>query len=93
MDFDWNETKRRQNLEKHGIDFARAIRIFAGSPVIITSVKPGSDKERSIAYGDLHGVLVAVVFTMRDEVFWIISARVASRSERRRYGEGKERSL
>jgi uncharacterized DUF497 family protein len=87
MDFDWNETKRRSNLDKHGIDFVDAAEVIAGSPVIVESPTPGSDASRCIAYGELHGVLLAVVFTLREGTFWIISARPASRRERKRYAE------
>lgn len=33
MEFEWDENKRRSNLQKHGIDLAKACRIFGGSTV------------------------------------------------------------
>jgi uncharacterized DUF497 family protein len=30
MIFTWNETKRKANLKKHGLDFADAEAVFAG---------------------------------------------------------------
>ncbi|MBR6900719.1 MAG: BrnT family toxin [Synergistaceae bacterium] len=30
MQFEWDENKRQINIEKHGIDFADAVKIFEG---------------------------------------------------------------
>jgi len=32
MDFEWNEAKRRSNLDKHGLDFRDALDMFDGRP-------------------------------------------------------------
>lgn len=42
--------------------------------------------------GEVNGVLLAVIFTEREEVIRIISARVAEPNERRIYHEGQTRS-
>jgi len=81
--FEWDEGKRRATLLKHGIDFVDAAEILL-SPHLRLNAR--SDLEqRKIAVGDLNGVAVAVVFTLRGDVYRIITARRARRDERERY--------
>lgn len=88
MNFEWDGDKNVANIEKHGIGFQRAIRIFEG-PVLTAEddrLNYGEVRERSI--GMIDGVVVLlVVHTRRDERIRIISARRANRVERRRYEE------
>ncbi len=75
----WDEPKRRTNLAKNGIDFAKIDQEFFLEAVILPA-KLG----RYIAVGDLQGtIIVAVVFKpLGSEALSLISARPASRKER-----------
>lgn len=45
FEFEWDETKRQQNLEKHGVDFPRAALVFDGRPAIMLySPRTGEDR-------------------------------------------------
>ncbi|WP_373947371.1 BrnT family toxin [Paracoccus marcusii] len=82
-DFEWDNKKRSQALEKHGIDFCDAAEIFAS-----VHLKIGANSEtelRSIAIGELNGVHIAVVFTERENAIRLITARRARRDEREAY--------
>jgi uncharacterized DUF497 family protein len=81
--FEWDEGKRLATLEKHGIDFIDAAEIFAHPYLRL----PGKSdvEQRDIAIGLLGGVYIAVVFTVRDNVIRIITARRARRNEREGY--------
>jgi len=88
LDFEWDDEKRRANIRKHGIDFVAAARIF-DDPF-------GHDEEeRSMDYGEIRrkvigyvaGELLTVVYSQPGETVRIISARKASRGERRLYEE------
>lgn len=84
-EFEWDEGKNESNIAKHGIDFEDAVGIFA-SPVL----EYRSDREgeaRWVAIGALSGREIAVVYTLRDSRYRIISARRARTSERRAYRE------
>jgi uncharacterized DUF497 family protein len=76
----WDETKRRSNLAKHGLDFADLDYEFFATAL----VAPSRDR-RLIAIGAFRGeLIVAVVFQLRgSEALSIISMRPASRKERR----------
>lgn len=74
----WDEPKREANLAKHGIDFAAISEdFFAGA--LIGDAKNG----RYFAIGNLDGVIVVIFATLGTEGISIISARPASRKERK----------
>jgi uncharacterized protein len=81
--FDWNERKSEQNLAKHGIDFEDATEVFYGPIILHRSDR--KNEERWIAIGSLEDRLITVVFTRREDVIRIISARRARKNEEREY--------
>lgn len=83
MHVEWDEAKRRFNFEKHRIDFFDAIDVFGQQHLLIRSDR--HNEERWTAIGFLVNRLIVVVFTDRDGVRRIISARPANRDERRIY--------
>ena len=93
MEFGWDEHKNRVNFKKHGIRFEEAILIFQGTH--FTRVDPrdyydehGQAEIREVTTGTLGGTVVLVVcHTNRKGRTRIISARKATRKERKRYDE------
>ena len=89
MEIEWDPAKARNNLKKHGVDFADAVAALE-DPLARTISDPDSeDEERFITLGqDALGRLVVVVYTWRGKNrLRIISARKASRRERGEYEE------
>ena len=90
MRFEWDPEKGRRNLAKHGVSFAEAATAFA-DPLSLTTFDPdhSDDEDRFLLLGATHSLrLVVVSHTHRDENVRIISARLASKSERRTYASG-----
>ena len=86
MEFEWDEDKDRQNIEKHGVSFADARRIFNGFTFDAVDDRFDYGKIREISIGMFDGLaVVTVVHSDRDGVCRIISARPAVKSERKRY--------
>ena len=85
--FEWNGTKSRQNLEKHGIDFDEATEVFYGSDLLRQSDRKG--ESRWTAVGETENRIVAVIFTRRGQNIRIISARRARKNEERAYRNEK----
>ncbi len=86
--FDWHPPKRERNLSERQIDFQDlnfqdAQYVFDGPTIIWRSDRKG--ETRYMAFGFLDDMEVVVVFTVRGDVCWIISARRASRDERKKY--------
>lgn len=79
--FEWDEKKRQTNLEKHGLDFVDAIKIFDDPDRIeLESVRNSEKRYQTI--GSAHDVTILLVYTCRSEKKRIISARKASKKER-----------
>ncbi|MBC7311493.1 MAG: BrnT family toxin [Rhizobium sp.] len=83
QDFEWDETKRLENIRKHGIDFEDAVLALALPRIEHSSDRNG--ERRTVAVCPEASRLIAVVYTMRGETCRIISARVARPHERREY--------
>jgi uncharacterized DUF497 family protein len=87
VDFEWDRRKAESNLRKHGVDFADAATIF-DEEYAVTMSDASSGEERFVALGtDALGRLLVVVYTWRGDRIRLISARQATRSERRIYEE------
>lgn len=87
MEFEWDEAKRQANIAKHGIDFYDAKAALEDAPVVIVDDRRNYGEQRCIAAGEVKGHMLIVVFTIRDGVFRIISARKANARERRKYAD------
>ena len=90
MRFSWDPRKARANEGKHGVTFAEAVTVFADALADIAH--DPEHPERSLIIGESGaGRLLVVVFAEReDDEVRLISARRATRTERRRHEEGKQ---
>ena len=79
---EWDDNKNRINIQKHGISFETAALVFADEERIEYYDKLHSQKEdRYVVLGCVQGILY-VVYTMRGEAARLISARMATPTER-----------
>ncbi|MCR5398299.1 MAG: BrnT family toxin [Lachnospiraceae bacterium] len=84
---EWDDNKNNNNIKKHGISFDTAALIFADENRIEYFDKLHSvDEDRYVVIGCVHGILF-VVYTMRDGMVRLISARMATSVERKIYYE------
>lgn len=85
--FDWDDGKADANLAKHGISFMAAIAVFSDPASVEVGTERDRDREvRRKAIGMIEGRLFTVVFTMRNDMTRVISARRSNTSERKAYG-------
>lgn len=90
LEFEWDANKAKKNLRKHGVSFEEASTVFA-DPLAPTIDDPlhSEEEDRYVILGESQRRrLLVVVFTEREERMRIMSARVASRQERKQYEEG-----
>ena len=90
MDFEWDEAKATQNLRKHGVAFADATAVFDDPRHATADAKlvGGEAREKTTGFADAYALLTVVHVTRMvagEVVTRIISARPASRRERRTY--------
>lgn len=90
LNFEWDEQKATSNLAKHGISFVDASAVFDDPFALDT-------EERSINYGEVRrriiglgqGRFLTVIYTERGDMIRLISARKATRPERREYDDAR----
>jgi uncharacterized DUF497 family protein len=90
VDFEWDDARAESNERKHGVSFTGAMTVFAG-PLSVTGYDPrhADDEDRVLSMGtSVVGRLLVVSHTDRGEMVRIISARVATRRERKDYEDG-----
>ncbi len=90
MKFEWNPNKAVMNLRKHSISFQEATTVFDDSlSVAFPDPDHSIGESRYVIIGmSGSGQLLVVSHTDRENRTRIISARRASRHERRFYEEG-----
>jgi uncharacterized DUF497 family protein len=87
MDFNWDDAKAESNERKHGVAFTEAMTVFA-DPLSVTGYDPhhADDEDRFLTMGmSVNGRLLLVSHTDRGDLVRIISAREATRRERKDY--------
>lgn len=86
-EFEWDGAKAKSNLLKHKVSFDEAKTVF-GDPLSLTISDPdhSQDEGRYIIVGvSIDGRVLVVSHTDREDRIRIISARRATRKERRAY--------
>jgi uncharacterized protein len=85
VEFEWDPEKAASNFRKHRVRFTEAETIFRDEN-LLTLFDDTSDEERYVAIGlGSLGEILYVVYTVRDEIIRLISARKATRIERGKY--------
>jgi hypothetical protein len=88
--YEWDPRKAKANERKHRLPFEEAASVFL-DPMAITFPDPdhSDDEEREITIGFTKRLrIVLVSHSRRGDRLRIISARAATRTERRQYEEG-----
>jgi uncharacterized DUF497 family protein len=81
----WDESKRKANLKKHGIDFRDAEAIFDWPTVTAEDTRLPYGEQRLVTLGLLNGIVVSMTYTERMDDMRIISIRKALKHETRFY--------
>ncbi|MEZ4989819.1 MAG: BrnT family toxin [Saprospiraceae bacterium] len=82
--FEWDNNKNRSNQKKHGISFEDASDIFNDNDRIQYQETRDGEKRYKII-GKAFEAIITVIYTMRDLIVRIISARRSSKDERKTY--------
>jgi len=79
--YEWDDAKRRFNIQRHGIDLVGIETVFAGKTVTMLDDKFDYGESRFVTLGLLSGRVVVIAHTETDEVIRIISVRKATKNE------------
>ncbi len=87
--FDWDPKKAQSNVRKHGVSFEEASTVFGDSLALLMRDPDHSlEEERYLLLGmSIRQRLLVVAFAERPPLTRLISARRATRTERRKYEE------
>jgi uncharacterized protein len=84
MNFEWDESKRTINIERHKLDLIDGQMLFDGRPVISYS-SPRYGEQRTVTVGLIGTKFYAVVSTERGDATRLISFRRARHGEETAY--------
>jgi len=88
VNFEWDEDKNRENVRKHGFDFADAWEVFEAPMRAVLDTREDYGEDHWTGIGLLGNRVVVVVFTERGEgIIRIISLRKALKHERKKFEE------
>ena len=89
--FSWDDRKARENLRKHGVSFEEATTAFADEKARLKHDPEHSrGEDRFILLGfsaKLRMLVVAHAYRQAETEVRVISARKATRNERKQYGQ------
>ena len=93
--FEWDAAKAKSNARKHGVRFEDAMLVFSDPYALVEQDRLEGGELRWQTLGLVGGiVLLLVAHTVRNEqgyeIIRIISARRATRKERKRYDENRK---
>jgi uncharacterized DUF497 family protein len=88
--FEWDESKRCENLRKHGLDFRDCAEVFRGHALASLDERFDYGEHRFRLMGRARECVVIVVYLDFDEVIRIVSMRKANRYEQAVYFKSLE---
>ena len=87
IEFEWDDDKAESNIRKHGVTFEEAVEVFF-DPFYQTGDASVEQESRDFIIGYTFSQhLLLVVYVERGERTRLISARPATRAERKLYEE------
>ena len=90
MVFEWDEVKAKENILKHGISFENATKVFFDDCRIeIYDFENSTATEERFDIIGMADNILFVVYTEKTESYRLISARLATKVERKMYEQRK----
>lgn len=85
--FDWDHGNSEKNSKKHNVSIAESEQVFFNQPILLADDDAHSGKEkRFFILGKTDTArLLFVVFTLRNNLVRVVSARPMSKEERKIY--------
>ena len=82
---EWDDNKAEINRKKHGVSFEKAAEIFLDEFLIDDYDEEHSDDEERIKVIGMVDKVLVVIYTERGENYRLISARLATKREVKKY--------
>ena len=92
LQFEWDPNKATSNERKHGVSFDEASTVFSDDhAILLDDPEHSDDEDRFLLLGlssNLRTIVVCHAYRTAEDVIRLISARKATRRERRDYARG-----
>lgn len=85
MKFEYDDNKSQINKEKHGIDFVDAQNLWQDGNALVIPANIIDDEIRYALISIFKDKCYTAIFTLRDEIYRIISVRRCRKNEERNY--------
>lgn len=85
MKFEYDEKKSQINKEKHKIDFVEAQKLWQDEEAIVVPANIVDGEERYALISKILKKCFVAIFTMRDDIYRIISVRRCRKNEEKNY--------
>ena len=85
MKFEYDENKSQINKEKHGIDFVDAQNLWKNEDALIIAANIVDEEVRYALISVFKDKCYTAIFTLRNEIYRIISVRRCRKNEERNY--------
>ncbi|MHB1304589.1 MAG: BrnT family toxin [Acidiphilium sp.] len=85
MDIEFGDAKETVNRERHGVSLALGLAVLENRVGEVMDDRQDYGEPRINAFGLIAGRLFACTYTMRGDIYRIISVRKASRQEQRKW--------
>lgn len=85
MKFEYDKNKSQFNKEKHGIDFVDVQNLWQDENALIIPANIIDDEVRYALISILKDKCYTAIFTLRDEIYQIISVRRCRKNEEKNY--------
>lgn len=85
MKFEYDINKSRINKEKHGIDFIKAQSLWKDEEALIVPANTSDEESRYALISSFEEKCYVAIFTMRENIFRIISVRRCRKNEEKSY--------
>ena len=85
MKYEWDDSKRKANIAKHGVDFLSAEKFDWSTAIEVIDDRSDYGEERWITLGYVGNRLHVMIYTDRIDTIRIISLRKADKRERGYY--------
>ena len=95
MRFEWDPDKNETNRAKHGLSFEEASELFKGGVdyLEIYDEEHSEQEDRFIAIGPIKRGVIVVAYTERDDdLMRLLSARMATKTERELFKAHRDRA-
>ncbi len=85
MKFEYDEIKSQTNKDKHGVDFVDAQNLWLDEDALIVPANIVDEEIRYALISKFKDKCYVAIFTLRDDIYRIISVRRCRKNEEKHY--------